>query len=84
MADAVKRAKITPPIGFHGLRHSYASLAVMNGMPMQVLAKNLGHTSVKMIEQHYGHLSASYIADTVRKHAPSFGYEPNAKVTSIR
>jgi integrase len=30
MTAAVKRAKVTPSISFHGLRHSYASLAVMS------------------------------------------------------
>jgi hypothetical protein len=36
MMEAVKRAKITPPISFHGLRHTWASLAVMNGVPPMV------------------------------------------------
>jgi len=31
MAAAVTRAKIAPPIGFHGLRHTWASHAVMKG-----------------------------------------------------
>lgn len=32
MVEACRRAKITPAISFHGLRHTWASLAVMNGM----------------------------------------------------
>ena len=35
----------TPPINFHGLRHTWASHAVMNGMPLIVVAKNLGHST---------------------------------------
>ena len=31
MALACTRAKIDPPIGLHQLRHTFASLAVMNG-----------------------------------------------------
>jgi integrase len=31
-------------IGFHGLRHTWVSLAVMAGMPLLVVAKNLGHS----------------------------------------
>src|SRR5262249_48275625 len=50
---AVKRAKITPPITFHGLRHTWASLSVMNGVPLLVVAKNLGHSDTKMVERHY-------------------------------
>src|SRR6516165_9802701 len=84
MTQAVKRAKIAPAISFHGLRHSYASLAVMNGMPLPVLARNLGHAATRMCELHYAHLAPSYLADTVRKHAPSFGYVSDNKVTTIR
>ena len=40
MADAVARARISPPITFHGLRHTWASHAVMNGVPLMVVAKN--------------------------------------------
>src|SRR5262249_13194546 len=34
MIAAVQRAKITPPITFHGLRHTWASLSAMNGVPL--------------------------------------------------
>jgi integrase-like protein len=43
MADACRRAKIDPPINFHALRHTWASLATMNGLPLLIVAKNLGH-----------------------------------------
>jgi integrase len=84
MAEAVKRAKITPAVTFHGLRHTYASLAVMDGMPLPVLARNLGHSTTRMTELHYSHLAPSYMADTIRKHAPSFGYKSDNKVAQIR
>lgn len=73
MADAVARASIDPPITFHGLRHTYASLAIMGGVPLLVLATNLGHGDTKMVERHYGHLSKSHIADAIRAGAPRFG-----------
>jgi integrase len=84
MRSAVKRAKISPSIGFHGLRHSWASLSVMAGMPLMVVARNLGHVDSKMVEAHYGHLAPSYVADSIRKHAPRFGFVPDSKVASIR
>ena len=40
MAEACSRAKIEPAISFHGLRHTYASLAVMNNAPLLVVARN--------------------------------------------
>jgi integrase len=76
MADACERAKIKPPISFHGLRHTYASHAVMNGAPLLVVAKNLGHSDTRMVERHYGHLAPSYVADAIRKAAPRFGFKP--------
>jgi integrase len=75
MTDACAKAKINPVIGFHGLRHTWASLAVMNGMPLLVVAAQLGHTDTRMVEKHYGHLSKSYIAEAVRAGAPRFGIE---------
>ena len=77
MREAVKRAKIAPSISFHGLRHTWASLAVMAGMPLMVVGRNLGHVDTRMVEKHYGHLAASYVADEVRKSAPKFGFKPN-------
>jgi integrase len=76
MLEACERAKITPPVSFHALRHTWASLAVMNGVPLMVVARNLGHSDTRMVERHYGHLSESYVADEIRKKAPRFGFKP--------
>jgi integrase len=84
MKAAIKRAKITPSLGFHALRHTYASLSVMGGMSLPVLARNLGHSTTAMCELHYAHLSPSYMADSVRRHAPTFGYVSENKVATIR
>jgi integrase len=83
MADANERAKIVPPINFHGLRHTWASLAVMNGVPLIVIGRNLGHADTRMVEKHYGHLAPSYIADAIRAGAPKFGFKPDAKISSL-
>ena len=45
----------------------------MNGAPLLVVARNLGHSTTRMVEQDYGHLSAGYVADAIRKAAPTFG-----------
>jgi integrase len=83
MSDACTHAKILPAISFHGLRHTYASLAVMNGAPLLVVAKNLGHSDTRMVEKHYGHLAPSYIADAIRDAAPRFGFN-KANVRPLR
>jgi integrase len=82
MRLACEHARIDPPTGFHTLRHTWASLSVMSGMPLLVVARNLGHVDTKMVEKHYGHLSPSYVADTVRKHAPVFGFAPDKKAVT--
>jgi integrase len=45
MVATCKRAKIEGA-SFHTLRHTWASLAVMNGVPPFVVAKNLGHADI--------------------------------------
>jgi len=59
-------ARIKPAIGFHILRHSYASRLAMRGVPMAVIAAQLGHSDTRMTERHYAHLGPSYVAQTVR------------------
>ena len=81
---ACKRASISPPINFHGLRHTWASHAVMNGVPLLIVAKNLGHADTKMVEKHYGHMSSSHIADAIRAGAPRFGVDVPTNVRSLQ
>jgi len=85
MREAAKRAKISPKgIGPHVCRHTYASLALMNGAPMPVIAQNLGHTSTRMVERTYGHLADSYTAKVIRESAPKFGIKIDNKVVGIK
>ena len=78
MRTACTHGRITPPIGFHILRHTWASHAVMNGVPLLVVAKNLGHTDTRMVEKHYGHMAPSFIAEAIRAGAPRYGGEAKA------
>jgi integrase len=83
MAQACQRAKIIPPVSFHALRHTWASHAVMNGVPLLVVAKNLGHADTRMVERHYGHLAPSYITEAIRAGAPKFGLELDPKLVGF-
>jgi integrase len=82
--DACKRATIKPPISFHGLRHTWASLAVMNATPLLIVARNLGHSDTRMVESHYGHLAPSYIADAIRAGAPRFNFKADKKIVALK
>ena len=83
IAEAVRRAKITPAVSFHSLRHTWASHAVMAAMPLMVVARNLGHADTRMVEKHYGHLAPSYVADAVRAAAPRFGVSKLGNVRTL-
>jgi integrase len=82
MAAACVRAKLER-IGIHQLGHTWASHAAMNGTPLLVVAKNLGHSDTRMVEKHYGHLAPSYIADAIRKGAPRFSIKHDSKIISL-
>ena len=83
MREACERARIVGA-SFHSLRHTYASLSVMAGMPLMVLAKNLGHRDTRMVEQHYGHLSRDHVRKAIEASAPRFGFKPDPTVAPLR
>jgi integrase len=83
MRTACKRAKIDPPIGFHGLRHTWASLSAMAGIPLFVIAQSLGHSGTRMVEKHYGHLATSYVRDEISAKAPTFGMVEPSNVRAL-
>lgn len=52
---ALKRAEL-PPMGMHGLRHTAATIMLMGGVPMAVVSRLLGHSSITLTVNTYGHL----------------------------
>jgi integrase len=84
MAKACERARIIPVASFHILRHTVGSMLAMRGVPMGVIAGQLGHSNTKVTEKHYAHLAPSYVIDTIRAHAPTFGITDGGKVKPIR
>ncbi len=55
----------------------------MRGVPLAVIAAQLGHTDTRMVEKLYGHLAPSYVADTVRKAFGSLGIVEPSNVVPI-
>ncbi len=76
--DAACDLAMIEAVTFHILRHTYASHAVMNGMPLAVLAEQLGHKDTRITEKHYAHLCKSYKHRLVRANAPGFGFSTGA------
>lgn len=83
LAEACKAAKISPAISFHVLRHSHGSTLAMEGVPMGVIAKQLGHADERMTQRHYAHLSPSYVAETIRANFPRLGIVPRSNVRRL-
>jgi integrase len=50
---------------FHDLRHTFAAYLLNKGVPIYKVSKILGHSSVVVTEQHYGHLSLANLKDAV-------------------
>jgi integrase len=80
---ACEAAKISPAIGFHILRHSYASRLARAGVPMAVIAAQLGHSDQKITARHYAHLSPGYVSETVRDAFGPMGIVPPNSVTPM-
>jgi integrase len=73
MNAACKAAKVDG-VNFHILRHTYASHSLMAGMTIEVLAQQLGHKDTRITMRHYAHLCPTFKQESVRRNAPSFGF----------
>jgi integrase len=52
-----------PDIRFHDLRHTYAALSIAAGVELFTLSRRLGHSSITITANTYGHLYASHTQD---------------------
>jgi integrase len=84
MLAACGRAKIKPAVSFHVLRHTHGSTLAMRGVPMGVIAEQLGHADTRMTEKHYAHLAPSYVADMIRGHFPTLGIAGDTAVVVMK
>lgn len=41
----------------HSLRHTYATTALLNNIPLKVVSSNLGHASIQITADTYGHVT---------------------------
>jgi integrase len=62
-------------------RHTYATFRLMEGVDVYFLAKQMG-TSVKMIEDYYGHITPAKNAERILQGVP--GWEPIAEPSGNR
>lgn len=83
MDEASERAEIEPAVTFHILRHTHGSHLAMAGVPMGVIAAQLGHADTRMTEKHYAHLAPSYVATTIRANFPVLGITDSINVVDL-
>jgi integrase len=59
LKTAWKVAKIAP-VTFHELRHTSASTWIRQGVPLQVVSEQLGHSNIAITVKYYGHLAKDW------------------------
>lgn len=64
--DLVRRAPV-PVIRLHDLRHCHASLLLAGGVPIKVVSERLGHSTIAMTMDVYGHLLPGMDASAVAR-----------------
>lgn len=57
--DKIRDKAGLPPMTFHGQRHEAISLMLSAGVPLAVVSKRAGHSSVQITADLYGHLIGS-------------------------
>ncbi|MBN2171545.1 MAG: site-specific integrase [Candidatus Krumholzibacteriota bacterium] len=61
----LERSRIGKPLRWHDLRHSFASLLIANRVPLEYITELLGHYSITITKDVYGHLAPKWKADAV-------------------
>ncbi len=66
LATAARAAEL-PPLRFHLLRHSYAAINIAQGAHERLIQSQMGHTSVRVTMDVYGHLFEGLGSDLAQK-----------------
>src|SRR3954468_615786 len=53
---AVRAAGLDPAPRFHDLRHGHVAMLIAAGVPVKTIQERLGHASIVMTMDRYGHL----------------------------
>ena len=56
----------------------------MAGVPMAVIAAQLGHSDSKLTEKHYAHLAPGFVSDTIRAAFTDMGMAPAGNVETFK
>ena len=56
-----------PEVRFHDLRHTYATIALQEGVDVKTVSHNLGHATVAFTLDKYGHVTERMKDDSAEK-----------------
>ena len=76
---AVAKSNLPKDFVFHGLRHTYASDLVRQGVPLEVISRQLGHADVKTVSSTYGHLAEQFREEQIRTRFSPLSSEQQAE-----
>lgn len=74
----IKECGITKDIAFHSSRHSFATLALSKGMPIESVSKILGHTNIVTTQKY-----AKVTTEKIDKDLTVFGNQLNQSFSNI-
>jgi integrase len=77
-AELSRDRKSPDAVSFHTLRHTFASWLVMAGADLFTVARLMGHTTTKQIEETYGHLSPGHRLATVEMLSTKWANRPTS------
>jgi integrase len=75
---AICEANDLPSLRLYDLRHTHASLLIHEGVHPKKISERLGHSSIKLTMDTYGHLFEGSDRDSAEKMENLFGGEPKA------
>ena len=67
LKEVAKAAGIDKPVTTHWARHTGATLLLNQGVPMEIVSKVCGHSSIKMTEKIYAKLLDETVVKAVNK-----------------
>jgi integrase len=63
----------------HTLRHSAAAVMLVNGVPLKVVSEVLGHASIGITGDIYGHVSPDVSRDALARLSEALGWTKSDK-----